>query len=331
MNKSFEYHLKALKSPDPGTRAEAVSNLATAGDQIVQMIVPLLHDRYANVRGATRLALKRIATPLAQQTLTAHPPVDMIRIPAGYFLMGTDSDNPYCFARPMRKVWLSAFWIARYPVTNAEYRQFVEVTGHQAPPFWEQTLDWSNWGRYPVTMVSWYDAQAYAQWAGIRLPTEAEWEKAARGTDGRPYPWGDEMDLSRCLTWDDKTQHHTVPVDLFSPEGDSPYGVANTVGSPAEWLADWYQGNYYTVAPDRDPPGPSSVEHENKVVRGGSIALVTDGFSPGYPYIPSCFERESRWIGELRPWIGFRVACDADEELLHEVEKTVGSDTVGDS
>jgi formylglycine-generating enzyme required for sulfatase activity len=238
---------------------------------------------------------------------------EMIQIPEGYFLMGTDDDD-YPSAQPMRKVWLSTFWIARYPVTNAEYQQFVKATGHQIPRHWEQTMNWPDWERHPVTMVSWYDAQAYVQWAGVRLPTEAEWEKAARGTDGRRYPWGNELVLKekRFLLWDRRTGGCTAPVNLFSPEGDSPYGVANTVGSPGEWVSDWL--GHYSTAPERNPTGPSSWDppnsninvSPNKIIRGG---IQGQGFAP----VPTCYERDYRWLGECKPWVGFRVACDADK------------------
>ncbi len=309
MNKSVEYFLEMSKSLDPKVRTRAISDLAVLGDQAIQSIIPFLHDSYANVRGIARLVLKRIASPLAQQILALYPPTGMIYIPEGYFIMG--SDDGWDDARPMREVWISVFWIAKYPVTNVEYRQFVEMTGHQAPPYWKQVTNHSNWEQHPVTMVSWDDARTYAEWAGVRLPTEAEWEKAARGTDGRKYPWGNEQDLKRVHRYDRQTRYCTAPVDFFSPEGDSPYGVANTVGSPGEWVADWY--DYYDMDSNRDPFGPSSVKHENKVIRGGIRGM------DGKPVV-TCFDRDFRWRGELKPWVGFRVACDVEDlpQMLSE-------------
>jgi formylglycine-generating enzyme required for sulfatase activity len=319
MGRSLEHLLEALKSPNSNTRAEAILGLAATGEpQVVQIIASFLHDSYANVRGMARAALKQIDSPQAQEVLAAHPPAGMILVPSGYFLMGSDDDEE---ARPRRKVWLSAFWIARHPVTNAEYKQFLEATGQEMLSHWDLTMNWSDWDRYPVNMISWYDAQAYAQWAGVRLPTEAEWEKAARGTDGRRYPWGDELDLSRCLMWNPETRRHTAPVGLFTPEGDSPFGVSETVGSPAEWVADWYQRDYYALAPERDPPGPSSGKY--KVQRGGSTA-----FRYGSPHIPPCFERDFRPPIEARPWLGFRVVCDADEDLPQDFDEIVDPEPI---
>lgn len=305
MSKLPEHLISALNSSDPCVRAETILSLAAIGEnQLVYAIAPFLDDDYANVRGAARSALKMISSSLALQVLAAHPPAGMIRIPEGHFLMGSNEGSDD--AQPMRTVNLSAFWIAQYPVTYAEYKQFIEATGYQTHSSWEQALSQPTRDQHPVNMVSWYDAQAYARWAGMRLPTEAEWEKASRGTDGRKYPWGDRMDLSKCMIRDSEMNQHSFPIGQFSPEGDSPFGVAETVGGLGEWVADWYQPDYYVAAPGQDPPGP--ISGEEKVVRGGSTR-----FRYGSPYILPCFERDFRRPSERRPWVGFRVAYNVDE------------------
>ncbi len=303
MSELLKHLIETAKNPSLDVRTRIVQELVSGGDQVAMTITPLLHHNQANVRGIARLILKRIATPLAKQILATHPPVGMIFIPTGSFLMGSNYGKDD--VRPMRNVWVSAYWIGKYPVTNSEYRQFVEITGHRAPPNWEETRRRVDWDHCPVTMVSWYDAFAYAQWIGGRLPTEAEWEKASRGIDGRWYPWGDKMDITRCSTLDHSASYSVSPVGAFSPSGDSPYGLADTVGNPAEWVSDWYMPDYYTVSPNRDPMGPTDGEY--KVVRGGSSGTKCDQL-----HIFSCFERDFRRPGEMRPWIGFRVVYDAE-------------------
>ncbi len=216
----------------------------------------LLKDDYPNVRSAARKSLLKIGTEARSETfaqrsgqaLTAlrnNPPLGMILIPAGDFLMGDEKQS----------VHVDAFYIDKVPVTNAEYAKFVEATGHPPPPNWEETggtypPDRAN---HPVVFVNWFDAQDYVAWAGKRLLTEAEWEKAARGTDGRIYPWGDWFDKVMCNA-SEAGIGGTTPVGKYSPFGDSPYKVCDMAGNVWEWTAtDW-------------APGSSS-----KVQRGGSF------------------------------------------------------------
>jgi formylglycine-generating enzyme required for sulfatase activity len=205
----------------------------------------LLKDAYPNVRVAARESLMKIGTEEALTALRSNPPSDMVLIPAGDFLMGDEKQS----------VHVDAFFIDKYPVTNAEYAKFVEATGHPPPPNWEERggtypPDRAN---HPVVFVNWFDAQDYAAWAGKRLLTEAEWEKAARGTDGRVYPWGDWFDKVMCNA-SEAGIGGTTPVGKYSPFGDSPYKVCDMAGNVWEWTAtDW-------------APGSSS-----KVQRGGSF------------------------------------------------------------
>jgi formylglycine-generating enzyme required for sulfatase activity len=146
----------------------------------------------------------------------------MVFVPAGEFLSGPDRE----------KVVTAAFYIDRYPVTNAEYKKFVEATGHEHPAHWRRGTWPEGKADHPVVQVTWESAQAYADWAGKRLPTEIEWEKAARGTDGRVWPWGNRFDRLVCNTGSDGT----TPVGRYSPAGDSPYGAVDMAGNVWEWI-----------------------------------------------------------------------------------------------
>ena len=163
-----------------------------------------------------------------EQTIVGKDGKEMVYIPPGEFLMG-DGKKP---------AQVEGFYIDRYPVTNADYAPFCEETGHTKPPPWHNTGTYPE-GKadHPVVQVKWSDAVAYAQWAGKRLPSQAEWEKAARGTDGRKWPWGDEFDKSKCNTFETDVGT-TTPVGQYSPEGDSPYGVGDMAGNVYEWTAN---------------------------------------------------------------------------------------------
>ncbi|MBV6469108.1 MAG: Serine/threonine-protein kinase pkn1 [Nitrospirae bacterium] len=234
-------------------------------------------------------------------------PDDMVLIPAGEFTMGTAAGSGGLpDEQPLRRVYLGAFWIDRYEATNTDYQRFVEATGYQAPAhataaatLWEQNKPIAGIERHPVVNVNWLDAVQFCRWAGKRLPTEAEWEKAARGTDGRTYPWGNEWDLTKSNSasyWAGETVHIadsreweafwlkgvgaavskakgikgevlTMPVGSF-PEGASPYGVLDMAGNAAEWVQDWYNPNFYRIAPLTNPQGPD--RGAIKAMRGGS-------------------------------------------------------------
>ncbi len=155
----------------------------------------------------------------------------MIVIPAGPFLMGA----------ALETVDLPEFLIARYPVTNADYLRFVQATGHRPPKHWSKEGFPPELARHPVVFVSWEDAVAYTRWAGARLPSEAEWEKAARGLDGRVYPWGDAFTAENCNASEAGTDG-TRPVDAH-PGGASPYGILDMAGNVWEWTTTYYQDN----------------------------------------------------------------------------------------
>ncbi len=213
-------------------------------------------------------------TPAPEETAgpTAPPVTDiMIEIPAGPFTMGSDTGDPD--EAPAHEVDLPAFEIDRFEVTNADFAQFVEATGYQTDA--EKEGRSKNWriaaegkDNHPVVYVSWNDAVAYCEWLGKRLPTEAEWEKAARGTDGRMYPWGDEWDPSKANVKETGLRG-TAAVGSFGA-GASPYGVEDMAGNVWEWTADWYE------------PYPGSTYHTEyygerfKVVRGGGWFEMAD-------------------------------------------------------
>jgi len=198
--------------------------------------------------------------------------VPMVVVPAGPFLMGNPEGQGRQDEWPQRSVHVDGFAIDSVEVTNARYLTFVEATGHRHPPnpYGDGVLmSAAGIENMPVVQVNWHDAADYCQWAGKRLPTEAEWEKAARGTDGRVYPWGNEPSSPTRVNyereWDDGKALRAVGT---TPEGRSPYGVHDMAGNAREWTQDWYAPDYYKRAPDRNPVGPE--KGVLKVIRGGS-------------------------------------------------------------
>lgn len=201
---------------------------------------------------------------------------EMVFVPSGVFLRGSEEDDPMAEAseKPQREIYLSDYWIGKYPVTNAQYGVFVRAAGRRPPRHWEGETPPQGEENHPVVGVSWWDAYAYCQWLSdltgrlYRLPTEAQWEKAARGTDGRRYPWGDRWRRGRCNSRE-LYNEGTTEVGAFSPAGDSVYGCADMAGGVLEWVADWYRDDYYERSSvTRDPYGPAS--GAVKTLRGGS-------------------------------------------------------------
>ena len=167
----------------------------------------------------------------AESLLTAeqwHELASTFTVPAGKFLMGTNMKNSDATSHPQHEVNLKAFRIDKYLVTNAQYARFIAATGHRPPSDWKNGKIQEGVLQYPVTLVNWYDAAAYAKWAGKRLPTEAEWEKAARGTDGRRWPWGNDMDPARLNTYYNVGSASNVTAYA---NGVSPYGVYDMAGN----------------------------------------------------------------------------------------------------
>ena len=199
--------------------------------------------------------------------------VPMVSIPAGVFKMGTPEGEGRSDEWPQREIYLDEFAIDQVEVTNERYMKFVQATGHRNPPnpYGTGTLQSAKGvEELPVVQVTWYDSKTYCAWAKKRLPTEAEWEKAARGADGRTYPWGNSPPTDKRANFDrewedDKTLY---PVGTM-PGGDSPYGVKDMAGNAREWVSDWYDADYYKNASTRNPQGPDK-KGIVRSIRGGS-------------------------------------------------------------
>jgi len=191
----------------------------------------------------------------------------MLYIPAGEFLMGSvDTDiQALDSEKPQHAVYLDAFWIYKNEVSNKLYKKCI-ADGACTLPIKAERIESNEYDDYPVEYVNWEQAKAYCEWAGGRLPTEAEWEKAARGTDGRKYPWGNKTPTTEEANYKESKKGGTTPVGSY-PKGASPYGVLDMAGNVQEWVQDWYSGDYYRVTPKNNPRGPDS--GNARVLRGG--------------------------------------------------------------
>ena len=210
----------------------------------------------------------------------------MILIPAGPFTMGSNDGLPA--ERPEHSVTLDAYFIDRYEVSLQLYGRFLQEAQHDAPSTWDDEAA-NTVGDRPAVGMLWADAVAYCSWAGKRLPTEAEWEKAARGTDGRRYPWGhmqpfvDIANYNRGVWVSEAITLASVSGGVegmsvrhgLKDGGRSPYGLHHMAGNAAEWVNDWYDREYYSKSPEKNPTGPD--KGEKKVLRGGSWADLPSG------------------------------------------------------
>ncbi|MEE9276603.1 MAG: SUMF1/EgtB/PvdO family nonheme iron enzyme [bacterium] len=197
----------------------------------------------------------------------------MIHVPEGSFLMGQDLGNHD--EQPQRSVKLSAFWIDKRQVTNEQYRRFLEETeAFPAPPSFSRD-DFAG-PRQPVVSVSWEEASAYCRWAGKRLATEAEWERAARGTDGRIYPWGEEPPTPEDANYYSAGLNRPLEVEAHADRA-SPTGCVQMAGNTFEWVADWFDAFYYRNAPEENPKGPELPTFEVAVARIAVMAVPGGG------------------------------------------------------
>ncbi len=318
----------AVGFPDSFFDAGVVRALVTANSNgKISIYIPSLAELKTDPLQTNGLNLG--LEQLQKNKLPAHgnlqySPEQEIYVSEGEFIRGTsDKEEQYLLQvggsvlpieKPQRQIYLDSFYIDKYPVTNKDYKTFVEMSGYEP----EGIRQWGIWEKYydvgkeahPVVCVSWQDILAYCDWAGKRLPTEAEWEKAARGTDGRIFPWGNELDEGRCNATNyihaAKNEQHTSSIDNY-PNGKSPYGCYDMVGNVWEIVRDWLdigdglKGTYYSVAPYQNPSGPTYGDIH--VMRGGAfsthIANCRCAFRIG-PDSDTPFDR-----------VGFRCARDA--------------------
>ena len=222
----------------------------------------------------------------------------MILIPPGKFIMGSDPGEPGAKAdeSPRRKVYLGAYYVYEKEVTNGMFLRFIEETGYSPAGRWDRDSG-KKYPDHPAVYVTYVDAEAYCRWAEVTLPTEAQWERAARGTDGSKYPWGNRWDSNKCNnagTKDPELLSKMAPIvegrgtipGGAAPGDRSPEGVMDLAGNVNEWCLDYWSADYYKNAPSRNPAGPSSgVE---RVLRGGSWSLP-----------PSRCRCASRWSGDV--------------------------------
>ncbi len=221
-----------------------------------------------------------VPTLLSSQGDTFDIEKNMVLIPGGIFIMGRADGNLQDDNFPAHSVEIDSFYMDKYEVTVGQFKQFLDETGYE--------FNWSIWEKYfvaptqehPMVSINWYDASSYAKWAGKRLPTEAEWEYAARGgLEGMRYPWGnyitkDDANFHKYWKEDNEYKNRLLkgkdkwrlssPVGGFSPNG---YGLYDMAGNVAEWCQDWYQWDYYQVSPKENPQGPKT--GKTKVTRGG--------------------------------------------------------------
>lgn len=205
-----------------------------------------------------------------ESSLTEQPiEEELVAVPAGPFVRGTNRGG--FDERPERTIYLDHFLIDRYEVTNAQYAAFVKATGHRKsgpPSRYAKNTARMRGVNQPVVYVSWEDAKVYCEWRGRRLPTEAEWEKAMRGTDGRLWPWGN-VDIQDGANWARVDDGFDVAAPVGGVRSDvSPYGVMDGAGNVMEWVDDWYQENAYTESRDRNPASPEYGTY--KVLRGAA-------------------------------------------------------------
>jgi formylglycine-generating enzyme required for sulfatase activity len=254
------------------------------------------------------------ASPPAQRpaplssTMQGKDGKEMRLVSEGWFEMGNMEGNED--EKPVHRVWVDAFYMDTYEVTLKEYQAFQQATKHRELPAW--VSQYAPGDQYPVVGVSWDDAEAYCRWADKALPTEAQWEKAARGTDSRIYPWGNEPVNGRRANycdaqcendWKDQTQddgyRYTAPVGSFA-EGQSPYGIHDLAGNVWEWVRDWYHGHYYKQSPERNPENTTAAKY--RVLRGGGWYFRTASLHAA--------NRRRHTPSDLYSYLGFRCVVE---------------------
>ena len=235
--------------------------------------------------------------------LTARDGAPMALVPAGEFWMGLSEGEGLDDEQPRHKIHLDAYYIDKYEITVERYARFLESTGWQKPLNWSM-VKFPDHASRPVIGVNWIDADAYCRISGRRLPTEAEWEKAARGVAEQRFPWGGKRPHASIALFGQMTKFSydiLKPVGSY-PEGVGPYGAFDLAGNVAEWVQDWYDGEYYRESPEKNPPGPRNGRY--KMVRGGSWSDM--------PVYLMAASRTSKLPPDTRnAFIGFRCAQSA--------------------
>jgi len=287
--------------------ATVLTNTATLLPTNIAPVPTATSSSTATSKPSTATAAPSPTLGIGSRTVSEQDGMTLVYVPAGEFLMGSADSDPDASSdeKPQHKVTLDSYFIDRTEVTKDQYQKCV-AAGKCAAPLCNGT----GQADHPVVCVRWQDATNYCAWAGRRLPTEAEWEKAARGTDGRIYPWGNETVAGNLLNFCDRNCSYDwretavddgyagmAPVESY-PAGANPYGALDMAGNVWEWVADWYDDNYYASSPAQNPMGSASGQY--RVLRGGSWgdrqrdvrAAYRDGGGP------------DKWIG----YVGFRCA-----------------------
>ncbi len=292
--------------------SEMNSRIRAAGEDIA------LHERHEADRAKTiPYSLAEVEALLSpEQWVEVN---SMVTIPAGPFYMGSDRIRTSAQNHPKHEVNLAEYKIDKYPTTNAQYARFVSEHGYRPPLDWEKGRIADGMELHPVTMISWYDASNYCTWANKRLPHETEWEKAARGDDGRRWPWGEQMETARLNTY--YNMGSTTDVTSYS-DGASPYGVMDMAGNVSEWIEDDFLPYKNTDADQNIFKGKIQVastpadramkvvdlvgvDAKYKVLRGGS--WKSDPFST------TTYHRNYSWPHYASDFFGFRCAADVKE------------------
>lgn len=270
----------------------------------------------ATIQQAVKVTLTALPTPILAKIPT---PIDTpklgigsratnrkdgavyVYVPAGKFVMGSNDGKDD--EKPVHEVTQDAFWIMQTEVTNAEYKKCMDAGFCSKPgnSDWDKSELWTKFAQHPVVHVNWDQANTYAKWAGGHLPTEAEWEKTARGPYGNTYPWGNTMPNNLRLNFDDKLKATNAIGQYLM--GRSFYGAFDMAGNVWEWVADWYDWGYYEISPTSNPQGPTTGSYH--VIRGGSYRSNANTVRSSYRY-------GSLYGGNVD--VGFRVVRDRTPE-----------------
>jgi formylglycine-generating enzyme required for sulfatase activity len=272
------------------------------------LLLTLSRGSHALQKEGDNASEKKPGKPLAIR-INPKDGAELVWIPPGEFTMGTNDATSFKPEGPSHKITLDGYWIYRNVVTVAQYRKYCEATGRKMP-------DAPKWGwkdDHPMVYVTWKEAVKYCDWAGAQLPTEAQWEKAARGEDGRRYPWGDTWDaeVARASKIKPGSAGSTAPAGSF-PKGASPYGVLDMAGNVFQWCSDWYDPEYYQRSPQKNPTGPET--GMERVIRGGGWNIHI----PNYLRTTMRFRYEPDIAGHNG---GFRCVVIGEPPTAEEIKK----------